>query len=160
VESVEKKEEKMKARGFTHVSIVARDLDESAKFYAQLFGLEEVPSPDFSRPVRWFRVGDLQLHLFESDDEAHFSVHFALDVDDFEAVYREAQERGCLDNDSYAGVRELPDGAAQAYLRDPAGNLIEINYPDVSALDRAVIGDVRKVEARSGWAASARLYMR
>ena len=54
----------MRARGFTHVSISATDLEESVRFYEAFFAMEEVPSPDFSGPVRWLRVGDLQLHLF------------------------------------------------------------------------------------------------
>ena len=38
----------MRARGFTHVSISATDLEESVRFYTDFFGMEEVPSPDFS----------------------------------------------------------------------------------------------------------------
>ncbi|HEX6710454.1 MAG TPA: VOC family protein, partial [Rubrobacter sp.] len=72
----------MRATGFTHVSISATDLDESVRFYEDFFGMEEVPSPDFSGPVRWLRVGDLQLHLFLDEDPAPERHHFALDVDD------------------------------------------------------------------------------
>jgi catechol 2,3-dioxygenase-like lactoylglutathione lyase family enzyme len=53
----------VRARGFTHISISATDLEESVRFYRDFFRMEEVPSPDFSGPVRWLRVGDLQLHL-------------------------------------------------------------------------------------------------
>ena len=35
---------------------------------------------------------------------------------------------------------EMPDGAVQLYFRDPVGNLIEIDHPDVSALDRSLFG--------------------
>ena len=31
------------------------------------------------------------------------------------------------------------------YLRDPSGNLIEINWPDVSTLDRGVISEIQKI---------------
>ena len=34
----------MRATGFTHVSIGATDLEESAAFYKDFFGMEEVPS--------------------------------------------------------------------------------------------------------------------
>ena len=57
----------MKARGLTHVSVHAYNLEESARFYMEVFGMEEIPAPNFSSPVRWLRVGDLQLHLFQSD---------------------------------------------------------------------------------------------
>jgi hypothetical protein len=39
----------------------------------------------------------------------------------------------------------LPDGAVQLYVRDPVGNMVEVNWPDVSTLDRSVIGDIEKV---------------
>ena len=135
----------MRARGFTHVSISATDLEESARFYREFFGMEEVPSPDFSGPVRWLRVGDLQLHLFLDEDPAPERHHFALDVDNFEAVYRRAEELGVRDEGRFSTVRELPDGAVQMYLRDPAGNLVEVNWPDVTTLDRDVIPEIGKI---------------
>jgi hypothetical protein len=42
-------------------------------------------------------------------------------------------------------VRELNHGSAQMYLRDPAGNLLEVNWPDVNTLDRSVVTDIRHV---------------
>ena len=135
----------MRATGFTHVSIGAADLEESVSFYRNFFGMEEVSSPDFSGPVRWLRVGGLQLHLFLDDSPAPERHHFALDVDDFEAAYRKAEELAVRDDDRYSTVRELPDGAVQMYLRDPAGNLIEVNWPDVSALDRGLIPEIHKI---------------
>ena len=135
----------MRATGFTHVSIGATDLEESVGFYRDFFGMEEVPSPAFSGPVRWLRVGGLQLHLFLDHSHAPERHHFALDVDDFEAAYMKAEELGVRDGDRYSTVRELPDGAVQMYLRDPSGNLIEINWPDVSTLDRGVISEIQKI---------------
>lgn len=137
----------MPATGFTHVSISARDLDESVRFYEDFFGMEEVPSPDFSGPVRWLRVGGLQLHLFLDERPAPTRHHFALDVDDFEEVYRKAQGTGAqVASGNYSTVRELPDGAVQMYIKDPAGNLVEVNWPDVNTLDRELIGEIRKID--------------
>ncbi len=36
---------------------------------------------------------------------------------------------------------ELPDGAVQLYFRDPSGNLVEVDHPDVTTLDRSLFGD-------------------
>src|SRR5207244_13043989 len=91
-------------------------------------------------------VGEQQLHRFKSEGGAARSHHFALDVDDFEAAYQKAKELELLDGETFgAAVRELPDGAVQMYIRDPAGNLVELNWPDVSTLDRSVIANIRRV---------------
>ena len=136
----------MRATGFTHVSIGARDLEESVRFYTDFFGMDEVPSPEFSGPVRWLRVGGLQLHLFQDEGPAPARHHFALDVDDFEEAYREAREAGVqVASGNYSTVRELPGGEVQMYINDPSGNLVEINSRDASALDGAVVGETRKI---------------
>ena len=141
----------MRATGFTHVSIHADALEESVRFYVEVFGMRHVESPDFSFPVEWLVLGDQQLHLFLRDNvpapEFH---HIGLDVDDFEAAYRVAVERDLFDPEAGSpNVRELNDGAAQMYLRDPAGTLVEVNWPDVRTLDRSVVKDiVRIVEER------------
>jgi YD repeat-containing protein len=141
----------------THVSVHAHDLEESARFYKELFGMEEVPAPDFPFPVCWLRVGDLQLHLFQSEDPAPRTHHFGIDVDDFEAAYRKVGELGARDGSGYCSkVYQLPDGAVQLYVRDPAGNLVEINWPDVTTLDRSVVTQVEKVAGEP----DAALYLR
>jgi hypothetical protein len=40
-------------------------------------------------------------------------------------------------------VNELLDGCVQMYMRDPAGNLIEIDWPDVETLDRSGIPEMK-----------------
>jgi catechol 2,3-dioxygenase-like lactoylglutathione lyase family enzyme len=146
----------MRATGFTHVSIGARDVEESARFYKDFFGMEEVPAPEFSGPVRWLRVGGLQLHLFHDEGPAPAGHHFALDVDDFEEAFRRATESDVrVESGNYSTVRELPDGAVQMYLRDPSGNLVEVNWRDVGTLDRTIIGEMRKI----GGPPDAALYM-
>ena len=138
------------------MSVHAYDLEESVRFYMDFFGMQEIPAPDFPTPVRWLRVGDLQLHLFRSENPAPARHHFALDVDDFEAAYLRAAELGIAEEGYYSDVRELPDGAVQMYVRDPAGNLVEVNWPDVTTLDRTVIPDIRKIPGGE----DAVLYMR
>ena len=137
----------MRTTGFTHVSVHAHDIDESTRFYKEVFGMEEIPAPNFPFPVRWLRVGNLQLHLLYSEEAAPRGHHFGIEVDDFEAVYEKAKELGITDETGYfSKVYELPDGAVQLYVRDPAGNLVEVNWPDVSTLDGSVIDDIEKVD--------------
>jgi len=153
----------MKATRINHVSIPCRDLDESERFYSEVFGLERVPAPDFRRPVRWFRLGDGQLHLMQVSDEPLEGQHFGFDVDDFETVFVRLRERGALDAATHrSAVWELPDGAVQLYARDPSGNLLEINWRDVSTLDREVIGEIpRRADdvPQSAEALTSTLYM-
>ena len=149
----------MTATGITHVSVHANDFEESVRFYREVFGMEEVPSPDFPFEVRWLQVGSVQLHLFQSDERAPATHHFGLDVDDLEAVYARARERGALEGSGYfSRVYSLPEGAAQLYLRDPSGNLVEANCPDASVLDRSVVGEVQDIPAKPGQAPDTRLY--
>jgi lactoylglutathione lyase len=152
----------MRATGFTHVSVHAYDLEESTRFYVDLFGMRRVPAPDFEHPVVWLEVGDQQLHLFLRETPAPEFHHLGLDVDDFEAAYVMARDRGLLDDATFAPtVRELNDGSVQLYLRDPAGNLVELNWPDASTLDRSIVTDIRHVRderPQSAEALRARLY--
>ncbi len=88
--------------------------------------------------------------------------HFALDVDDFMAVYRKLKEKGVLEAKTFKNaIHELPDGAVQMYARDPAGNLVEVNWPDVATLDVSQIPELRKlgeIAEQSGDALRASLY--
>jgi catechol 2,3-dioxygenase-like lactoylglutathione lyase family enzyme len=131
----------MKATGLNHVSIHARDLETSTRFYEEFFGMRRVATPDFGYPVQWLEVGELQIHLFVRPTEAPQHHHFSLDVDDYGAAYTEARRRGILQGEP----RRLPDGAVQMYIRDPAGNRVEMDWPDASTLDPALFGELESV---------------
>jgi catechol 2,3-dioxygenase-like lactoylglutathione lyase family enzyme len=150
------------AVGLNHVSVIARDLDESVRFYVDVLGLEPVPTPDFGFPVQWLRIGDLQVHLFERPGSAPSHAHLALEVDDLMGIYRRAKELGVLDHETFGNVmQELPNGVVQMYIRDPSGNLIELDHRDASTIPRhevpgyVVLTDVRPQE---GDAARATLF--
>jgi catechol 2,3-dioxygenase-like lactoylglutathione lyase family enzyme len=152
----------VRATRFNHVSISAVDMEESLRFYTEIFGMERIPSPDFSGHVEWLRLGDQQLHLFRDDSPAPARHHLSLDVDDFEAAYTKAKELGVLEERTFgAAVRELNAGEVQMYLRDPAGNLVEVDWPDVATLDRSVVDPIQRVadeRPQSGEARRATLY--
>jgi lactoylglutathione lyase len=149
----------MRALRFNHVSIHAVDMDESLRFYTEVFGMERLPSPDFDIHVEWLRLGDQQLHLFVRETATPPYHH--IDVDDFKAAFVMARDRGLLDDALGPPVRELIDGSAQMYLRDPAGNLVEVDWPDASSLDRGVVGEIALLadeRPQSAEALRARLY--
>jgi YD repeat-containing protein len=137
----------MRAKGFTHTSIHAEDPEASARWYEELFGLERIPAPNFGHTVLWLRVGDLQLHLFQRPQAtAPQWHHIGIDVDDFDAVLSRAEELGAVDTDAWASARVLPSGEVQAYLRDPSGNLVEVDWPDVTTLAPETQARLRRLE--------------
>ena len=136
----------MRATGFNHVSVVAHDLERSVRFYTEIFGMERIPTYTFAFPVQYLRLGDLQLHLFERDADAPAFHHIAIDVDDFEEAYRRARQLEILEKESFfSDMYELPDGSVQMYVRDPAGNLVELDWPDVTTLDRSVFPEIKRL---------------
>lgn len=132
---------------FNHVSISANDLDESERFYIEVFGAKPIPTPNFGVPTRWLRLGELQLHLFLRPGlPAPTYHHFGLAVDDFEAVFRIAKERGILDRTTFGThLREIPGNIVQMYIRDPAGNSVEVNWGDAAGLDSPTRGEMSRL---------------
>jgi catechol 2,3-dioxygenase-like lactoylglutathione lyase family enzyme len=126
------------------VSISAVDLEESTRFYETLFGMERIATPAFATPVQWLRVGDLQLHLFlEENGTPPLRHHIGLTIDDFEAAYDAVSAYASAEWG--AELVELPSGQVQLYFRDPAGNLIELNWPDAATLDRSRYPGLRRL---------------
>ena len=153
----------MRATGFNHVSIHAHRLEDSVRFYEEIFGMEKIPTYNFAFPVQYLRLGDLQLHLFQREAPAPVYHHIGINVDDFEETYRRANELGILDNQAFfEDIYELPDGSVQMYIRDPAGNLVEIDWPDVTSLDRSALPAFKRLEdtvPQTGEALRATLYV-
>jgi catechol 2,3-dioxygenase-like lactoylglutathione lyase family enzyme len=134
----------VRATGINHVSIAATDLEESTRFYEELFGMERIATPVFETPVQWLRVGDVQLHLFlDERGTAPTRHHLGLTIDDFAAAYDAIRE---WTSDEWGSqLVELPTGQIQLYFRDPAGNLIELNWADAAAIDRSRYPELRRL---------------
>jgi len=149
----------MTATRINHTSIVANSLDESARFYEELFGMERIATAKFSDPVLWLRAGTSQLHLFEADETATLRAHVSFDVDDFDALYAKAKAMGILDSSAFgSALRIHPAGWAQLYLRDPAGNLVEVDWADVSSLSAETLAEASELGGQQGEAATATLF--
>ena len=111
-----------------HVSINARNLSESVDFYTDLLGAERIPTPNFGLPVQWLALGRTQLHLFERDMQPTSHHHLGITVDDLEAAYRVAERRECFEYEAFGNhLVLLPGDLVQLYVRDPAGNLVELD---------------------------------
>jgi catechol 2,3-dioxygenase-like lactoylglutathione lyase family enzyme len=118
-----------------HVSINARDLSESVDFYTDLLGAEPIPTPNFGLPVQWLALGRTQLHLFERDMPPTSHHHLGITVDDLEAVYRVADRRRCFERQAFGNhLILLPGDLVQLYIRDPSGNLVELDQTGADRL--------------------------
>jgi catechol 2,3-dioxygenase-like lactoylglutathione lyase family enzyme len=140
----------MNAVRINHVSVRAIDIAESVRFYAELFGARPIPTPNFGGVLQWMQLGDAQIHLFQRGEGWDRDAHFALEVEDFEKLYRQAEAMGVLDTKGNWGhhIFSLASGVVQMYVRDPANNLIEIVYPSVDELpaDIAAVVQSRAVK--------------
>lgn len=110
-----------------HVNVtVSPELEAATKeFYGSVLGLQQVAKPSTSRQSgAWYQIGPNQLHLsVETEERGPLSSrHICFTVDDLNAVEARFRE---------AGVEIIPDarpapGTARFYVRDPAGNMLEI----------------------------------
>ena len=112
-----------------HVSVHALDLERSVRFYEELLGAERIPTPNFGIPVQWLAIGRTQLHLFERDLTPTSHHHLGIEIDDIEHCYAVLDRYGAFDDEAFGNrLVELPGGVIQLYLRDPAGNLVELDW--------------------------------
>jgi len=129
-----------------HVSINARNLSESVDFYTDLLGAEPIPTPNFGLPVQWLALGRTQLHLFERDIEPTSHHHLGITVDDLEGVYRVAERRQCFEYEAFGShLVLLPGDLVQLYIRDPAGNLVELDQAGADRLPDDMRGRLKSL---------------
>jgi glyoxylase I family protein len=117
----------MKVAGLHHVSVNVRDVDEALKFYVDQLGFTVLERPDFGFGGAWLQAGANQVHLLETDKSTiDPRQHFALRVDDLEAVAAELEAAGV----KVRRADYVPGAGHQVFIRDPSGNRIELNQPD------------------------------
>lgn len=109
-----------------HVNVtVPAELEDAAKqFYGLVLGLKQIPKPATSRQSgAWFEIGNAQLHLsVEDEEQALSSRHVCFAVSDLAEAERRFREAGVV---IIADPRPNPD-SPRFYVRDPAGNQLEI----------------------------------
>ena len=116
----------------------------SVDFYVDLLAAEPITTPNFGLPAQWLALGRTQLHLFQKDLKPTSHHHLAITVDDLQPAYRAAERRGAFDHASFGNhLVELPGDVVQLYLRDPAGNLVEIDHHGAERLPEDLRGRLK-----------------
>jgi catechol 2,3-dioxygenase-like lactoylglutathione lyase family enzyme len=95
--------------------------DQTRAFYGGLLNLTEIPSPRALSGVIWYRLGDVELHLFEqAADDGPLNRHVCFEVDDVRAL------REMLEASDFATKDTTPiPGRPRFFCRDPFGNRLE-----------------------------------
>ncbi len=133
-----------------HVNVNVDDLDAAVLFYRDIVGLPLDATPDQGFRSQFFKVGERQqIHMNEIADNHQFRGHFCIVVPDFGRVFRAAKAASVIDTKPWGRVRRLPSGSMQMFLRDPAGNLVEIASARDAVIDPEVLHDPL-VEPRPG----------
>jgi len=115
----------MQPRAIHHVSINVPDPEVALRFYVDVLGLSErTDRPDFGIGGAWLDAGGQQVHLIQGEAPAYIGQHFALAVDDLDAVIAELRDRGVEVSDPM-----VVGPGRQAFTSDPAGNVVELNQP-------------------------------
>ncbi len=94
-------------------------LDACCDFYADAIGMERIPN---LAGRAWFRFGDEDhVHLLEGPAAGESMAHLALQVDDLSATLDRCRTFGATPVEA-----DRLWGEARWFVRDPAGNLVEL----------------------------------
>ena len=119
----------MKPVGIHHVSLNVDDVDAAVRFYVGVLGFSvRDDRPDFGFAGAWLDVGGQQVHLIEASTPEDRGQHVALHVEDLQGAIADVRAAGVVVSDAF------PVGSGQqAFLHDPAGNLVELQQPAADA---------------------------
>jgi catechol 2,3-dioxygenase-like lactoylglutathione lyase family enzyme len=122
-------------RGIGAITLFVEDLDESKRFYLEVFGLPVVFEDDVSAV---FRFGDTLVNLLATtaapeliapaavaEPAAGSRAQFSIEVDDVDALCGQLTGRGVR---LLNGPVDRPWGIRTAAFRDPGGHIWEIGH--------------------------------
>lgn len=114
------------------MSINVSDVPAALAFYTEVLGMSRREDrPDFAFGGAWLDVGGQQVHLIDAPVPENRGQHFALRVEDLDAAVAELRAKGVEVSDPQ------PVGPGrQAFLFDPAGNMVELNQPNAEPVAR------------------------
>lgn len=128
----------MPVKGVNHVNIIANDLDETCRFYADLLGFErgETPGAAMGFKGAWLLddTGQPIVHLMAYHEERHAALnrgsatgaidHVAFTCEDFAGTLRRCEAMGL---DHRVNDRQFGD-LRQIFVTDPNNVALELNF--------------------------------
>ncbi len=125
--------------GLSHLNLHAKRelLDELKEFYCTVVGLRNGPRPQFRNFGYWlYAGGDPIVHLYEADPDEERDTrvvttfdHIAFDCTDQSEVEAEIVRRGL----QYRATKVPGSQQVQLFLKDPAGNGVELLFESIDA---------------------------
>ncbi|MBI3829207.1 MAG: VOC family protein [Planctomycetes bacterium] len=114
-----------------HLTVNVTDVERAKRFYAEVLGLKEVPRPaSFVFPGAWYDAGPTLIHLvWRKEADPLSSRHLALWLSDVHAAAKYFEGQG---QDVKWDQTKIP-GVDRFFIRDPDGNLIELQGSDGTA---------------------------
>lgn len=118
---------------FDHYTIKVNSLKESAVFYKEILGLPEIENRTKKDYIRWFSIGEGELHIVEGDSsriQTSVGLHLALKTSDLDGMISRLNSKNILLHDSSGtphSYTSRADGVRQFYFQDPDGYWIEVN---------------------------------
>jgi len=112
---------------FDHYTIKVKSLDISAAFYRDVLGLDEIKNRTEKSYIRWFSIGDGELHIVEGDTsriKTSVGLHMALKTSDLDGMISRLNSKNILLHDSSGtphSYTSRADGVRQFYFQDPDG---------------------------------------
>ncbi len=125
-----------------HVNLMVGDLDAAVDFYTEVLGLGLASTPDLGFPAQFIAINGYQeIHLNQLPDVAPERAHFCLRVADFNGVFARCRAAGVIDTRTWGNAKRLASGVMQVFVRDPAGNLVEIACDPDQPVHPAIFDD-------------------
>ena len=123
-----------------HMGLSVPDLEASIEWYGNVLGFsveKRMEMPAIGAKIAWLKRGDFRIELFEMENAAplpddrkipnkdlltHGWKHLSIEVADAAETLKTLRENGVE-----IAMENVVDGVAMGFIRDNAGNLIEIN---------------------------------
>lgn len=123
----------VRARGYEHTGVFARDTEELARWYRETFGGTELSRSKTTPPIVFLHFGaGAAIELVpvpedaDPDDtrgDANDHVHLCLTVSEIGDAIERLRSRGVpIERERFAAY----DGSHVAFVRDPEGNLVQL----------------------------------